>query len=201
MMVMQVDAHADEELIPGLLARDEKAVEALVDRYWARAYRVAYQLVGQAAAEDVAQETMLEVLRSVDRFEPGRPFRPWFFKILKHVALTHQRTEARRKRRERKQHPPPQVASHERVDAVESVRTYLARLTPALRETLALHYLEGLTHREVAEALGCAEGTVASRIHRGLESLRAKLQPAVNLAPLGARRRCSFAADRARAPG
>jgi RNA polymerase sigma-70 factor (ECF subfamily) len=53
----------------------------------------------------------------------------------------------------------------------------MMELTPKLRAVIALKYLEGLSYEEIAEALECAPGTVASRLNRALEQLEARLRP------------------------
>src|SRR5262245_48671057 len=92
----------DEELIPGLRAGDGATLQVLIDRYWARAYRVALHLSGgdPGAAEDVAQETFVEVLRAADRFQDGRRVRPWFFRLLSNTAADRRRSGGRRRRHE-----------------------------------------------------------------------------------------------------
>ena len=179
---------SDEALIPGLIARDEAALAALLDRYWTRAYRVALQLTGDpAAAEDAAQETFVRLLDKAGQFEAGRAFRPWFFKILVNAAKQQRRAATRRKAYEARPEaqarpaPTPPAAALEAAETQALVRSHLAGLSPKLRSALALRYLEDLSLGEVAEALGIPPGTVSSRIRRGLESLRESLQPTLSL--------------------
>lgn len=168
----------DEDLVARLASRDEEAVELLLERYWARAFRVALQLTGgPGAAEDVAQETFLKVLKSAGSFEAGRSFRGWFFAILKNTAHNHTRGARRARGRESVAARPEAVVetAAEQRDEATVVRRHVGDLAPNLRDVLVLHYLEGLTLKDVAEALGCPLGTVKSRRHRGLEQLRTSL--------------------------
>jgi RNA polymerase sigma factor (sigma-70 family) len=185
----ETDTRTDEDLAVAVASREEGAIDVLVSRYWRRAYLVALQLVGgdPGAAEDVAQETFVQILRSAERFKPDARFRPWFFQILRHVASKRGRSDGRRRRREEVASVSPVSAPHtEAVDTADAVRSYLGRLAPPIREALALHYLEGLTHREVATVIGAPLGTVSSRIRTGVERLRSELQGVVALgaAPL-----------------
>lgn len=167
----------DELLVPALARGDEGAIATLLERYWARAYRVAHQLTGDpGAAEDVAQETFVKVLRAAGQFDASRAFRPWFFQVLRNEARQQHRSRARRAGHEERAAAADR-APETRVEAADAVRTYLARLPEEHREPIALHYLEGLTFDQVAEVLGCPRGTVASRIKRGLDSLRSRLEP------------------------
>jgi RNA polymerase sigma-70 factor (ECF subfamily) len=173
----------DEALIPALRAHDESAVATLLDRYWARSYHVARQLTGDpATAEDVAQETFLRVLRNADRFDTSRPFRPWFWKILETTAREHHRRATRRRKHESRVETAKQESANveQREEAV-LVREHLGKLSEKYRTALTLRYLEGLSLEEVGEVLGCSEGTVSSRVRRGLEALRASLAPALGV--------------------
>lgn len=175
-------APPDEDLVAGLVRRDEAAVALLLERWWSRAYRLAHQLTGDAAAaEDVAQEAFVQALRGAEGFDPARgAFAPWFLRIVRNAAFNA--TRARRRRvdhegsaaRDRPEGTHDDVAL--RADAT-GVRAHLHALSPPYREALALHYLQGLTFQEVAEVLGCPLGTVASRVRRGLEALRARVTP------------------------
>ena len=181
MLAMATVAH-DADLIPGLTARDEGTVQDFVDRYWTRAYRVAYQLTGDAAgAEDVAQDAMLGALNGVGRLQEGDPFRAWFFRILENTAKKHHRSRYRREAREergvRAERTTDPVADAERAEERTLVREHLTRLSPKLRHTLALRYLEGMSLDDTARALGVPRKTVSSRVRLGLKSLRGSLEP------------------------
>lgn len=182
---------SDEQLIPGLQAGDDATLQVLIDRYWERAYRVALHLVGgdPGAAEDVAQETFVEAVRAAGRFQEGRRFRPWFFRLLSHTAADRRRARGRRRKHEETSAARADLrvvdagAAAESSEAARLVREGLSGLEQPLREALSLRYLEGLSLAEVAQALEIPEGTVSSRVRRGLESLREQLSPA--LASLG----------------
>lgn len=173
---------SDEELVPRLAARDEDAVALLLARWWPRAHRLALQLVGDAAlAEDVAQEAFVQLLRAAGEFDPARgAFTPWFLRIVRNAALNAARARTRRSGHEAAAARPeghvddPAERAATSVDAA-SVRAHLAELSPPYREAVALHCLQGLTFKEVSQVLGYPLGTVASRVRRGLDDLRARL--------------------------
>jgi RNA polymerase sigma-70 factor (ECF subfamily) len=155
----------DEALIPDLVRGDEAAVSALLERYWEPAYRAALKLTRDpGTAEDAAQEAFVAVLRSAKTFEEGRSFRPWFFRIVVNVASKHVRAGARRRVREAKGAQEDVAASAPGASEAEEadvVREHLGKLSPKLRDVLALRYLEGLSLAEVSQALKCPEGTVS----------------------------------------
>jgi RNA polymerase sigma-70 factor (ECF subfamily) len=171
----------DEDLIQQLADGDEDALAQLIDRHWQRAYTVAYHLTKDAdRAEDVAQETFVKLLDAASSFDPERAFRPWFFQILRNQARMALRSSKRRQGHEAR------AARLDRSgatvsDEAEAVHVGLATLPSKQREPIVLHYLQGLTVLEVAEALGWPKGTVASRIRRGVAAMRDSLQPVHSL--------------------
>lgn len=194
-----MSANAIAPSIQGLIAQDERAVALLLDQYWVRAYRVALQLTGDpGAAEDVAQETFVAVLKGVRSLREGAAFRAWFFKVLENTARKHHRSRYRRAAHEGKSAlaptaptDPQVVAQHQ--EEAELIRAHLGALSPKLRCALALRYLEGLSLAEVAEALELPRKTVSSRIRLGLESLKASLQPSLSLSMLALPERITWA--------
>ena len=165
-------------------ARDERArvrgaqqgsvsdLEALFRTHWPRAFRAAYLVAHDAAAaEDIAQESFLAAIRSLDRFDRRRPFGPWLHRIVVNRAIDWTRARALRS----------EVELHESVAAVaaptEPDETFstLARLPPEQRAVIVMRYVLDLTPGEIAEALDLPRGTVNSRLRRGLDALGEQL--------------------------
>ena len=162
-------------------ARDERArvrgaqqgsvsdLEALFRTHWPRAHRAAYLVTHDAAAaEDIAQESFLAALRSLDRFDRQRPFGPWLHRIVVNRAIDWAR--ARKLRAEVEltnafQAPAPQTAP------ADDVLAALARLPSEHRAVVVMRYLLEFTPGEIAEALELPRGTVNSRLRRGLDAL------------------------------
>lgn len=184
-MLVQADTDAastcapDER--PDLAAGDPRRLEALVARHWAAAYHLALPLTGDpAAAEDAAQDAFVRVLEQASRFDPRRAFRPWLLRIVRNVALDQRRARERRARHEAR---APEAARPLGVDPALAeerarVRALVAALPHDLRDALCVRYVGGLSLAEAADALECPEGTVSSRVRRGLEALRQALGPA-----------------------
>src|SRR5215207_11563286 len=83
--------------VRGAQARSVSDLEALFREHWPRAYRAAYLVVHDgAAAEDIAQEAFLAAIRSLDRFDRGRPFGPWLHRIVVNRAIDWARARALR---------------------------------------------------------------------------------------------------------
>ena len=152
------------------------ASEALVNEAWPRAYRVALSVLGDPdAAQDVAQETCLKLVSGARGFDRRRPLRPWYLQVARNSALDLRRGRVRRSSHEARASRGERVEGALDVDML-AVREQLAALDVELRAVLALHYLEDLTYRETAQVLGCPAGTVATRIRRGLKTLRGALE-------------------------
>ena len=128
-------------------------------------------------AEDLVQETFSRALRSAGQFTPGTNLKAWLCRILRNTFVS----EYRRRRGSPvvggldTVDPVPDVADHE-IDALrkvmaDEIEAALMRLGEDARTVILLD-LEGLTEVEVAEVMGCAVGTVKSRLSRARASLR-----------------------------
>jgi len=166
-------------------ARDERAkvrgaqrgsvpdLEALFRTHWPRAFRAAYLVTHDAgAAEDIAQESFLAALRSLDRFDRRRPFGPWLHKIVVNRAIDWTRA---RKLRSEVQLTDSVAAPEPRRPPRDDVLAALARLAPDQRAVVVMRYLLEFTPGEIAEALDLPRGTVNSRLRRGLDALEGEL--------------------------
>ncbi|HEV7475636.1 MAG TPA: RNA polymerase sigma factor [Pyrinomonadaceae bacterium] len=182
------DHPSDSELLQSMLAGDEQALIALYQRRQRCIYQFALQMCGSPAlAEDVTQEVFMVLIREGKTFDPGRGSLTAF---LIGVARNH---VLRRLRRERfyvalgedsetaeqasatSQGPLDDLS---RTETIESVRRSVLALPERYREVVVLCDLQELSYAEAAEVLGCAVGTVRSRLHRGRAMLIEKLRPA-----------------------
>jgi RNA polymerase sigma-70 factor (ECF subfamily) len=167
-----------------LVARAQRgdlvAYEDLVRQYEEVAFRVAYLVLHDAAeAQDAAQEAFVRAYRALDRFRTREPFRPWLLRIVANQAVSAQRAARRRsalaERFEREEspsrEPSPEALALDR-ERRDGVLAGLARLRPDERLVLELRYFLDLGEAEMAATLGCARGTVKSRVHRALARLR-----------------------------
>jgi RNA polymerase sigma-70 factor, ECF subfamily len=154
-------------------AGDAAGVERLFERYWPIAYRTAYLIVHDAAAaEDIAQEAFLAAVRALDRFDRRRPFAPWLHRIVVNRAIDHARARALRREVELADPPEVPAPSGELAGIVEA----LAALPPDQRAVIVLRHLLGYTPGDIARLLGLPRGTVNSRLRRGLDALRERLE-------------------------
>jgi RNA polymerase sigma-70 factor (ECF subfamily) len=147
-------------------------LEALFRMHWPRAFRAAYLVTHDAAAaEDIAQESFLAAIRTLDRFDWRRPFGPWLHRIVVNRAIDW--TRARRLRFEVELVDP--LPAPEGETQPDDTFTALARLSPEHRAVIVMRYLLEFTPGEIAEALDLPRGTVNSRLRRGLDALGEEL--------------------------
>jgi RNA polymerase sigma-70 factor, ECF subfamily len=151
------------------------AIEALVRRHWVDAHRTAFLVVHDAAAaEDIAQESMLAALRALDSFDRRRPFRPWLHRIVVNRSLDWVRA------RERRAEVSGELG-HFAADELEGgdlsgdLAAALARLDPEERALIVLRHLLGYRATELARMLEIPAATVRTRLARALTRLRDQL--------------------------
>ena len=167
---------------------DVNAYEALVQRYQELAFRVAFQVTGNAAdAEDAAQEAFVNAYYALGRFRPGAPFRPWLLRIVANEARNRRRAAGRRaalelragEERLRGDAAPSPEASLLAAAQRAALLAAIERLPERDRLVIACRHLLELSEAETAAALDCRPGTVKSRLSRALDRLRADVDAEV----------------------
>lgn len=125
----------------------------------------------RAAAEDAAQEVFVRLASKLGQFRGEARLTTWLHRVTVNVC----RDELRRRRRVQRLTPDPAPPLSEFAPRRE-LHEALESLPEALRAPLLLRYFEGLSYEEIAAALGCPPGTVATRLHRGLKRLEKYLE-------------------------
>lgn len=190
---MQVnhDGRSDEELLLEYRTTEDAAVfTELVARYQRELFSYLRRFLGDAAkAEDVFQQTFLQVHVKSELFQPGRKFRPWLYTIATNQAIDYQR---RNKRHRRLSLDQSQRSSGEEVGSLmevvasqeagphakaedgeqaEWIRSAVGTLPETLQSAVQLVYFRGMKYREAAQVLSVPVGTVKSRLHSALQRL------------------------------
>lgn len=169
---------SEEALIRGALAGSEQDLEQLFHRFWPRAYRIAFLIAhDHAAAEDIAQEAFVQAIRRLDRFDRRRRFAPWLGAIVANRAIDWTRARTARRESEHEPHEPVAPPDVPTGRYSEEVMAALATLTPEHRAVVVLRFVLEYTPGEIAQALDLPRGTVNSRLRRGLDALKAHLEP------------------------
>jgi RNA polymerase sigma-70 factor (ECF subfamily) len=192
-----LDQRTDNELLQAYRAGESRALEELIRRHHDDLMRFLIRLTGdRASAEDVFQDTFLQVHISADAFDASRRFKPWLFTIAANKARDLLRRNARRRAFDldspvsrssssgdattfmdlmqvRVDQPADAVSSAERDSMVQSV---ISNLPVSLREVLLLAYFQKMSYNQIADALDIPLGTVKSRLHAAVAAFARKWQ-------------------------
>lgn len=175
---------SDEQLLAAYRTGDRSSFSELVGRYQRELYHFLVRFLGnRAAAEDVFQETFLQVHQSAEQFDPQRRFRPWLFTIAANKARDLIRSQARRPANPLSATiSPGDEESGEFIDLMQSanttasdpmereelqkqVQTTVTSMPEHLREILLLSYFHQFPYKQISEILDIPLGTVKSRLH------------------------------------
>ena len=192
---------SDAALVTRVAAGDADALGALYDRFGAGAHAFARALVGGASdeADDVTAAVFAQLWRTAARYDAARgTVAAWVTMVTRARALDHVRARRRRLRLEERAASDASVgslpgaslaavplggtgepadAAVERAETARAVRGSLASLPEPQRRAIELAFFGGLSHADVAVALGQPLGTVKTRIRSGLQKLREVLRP------------------------
>lgn len=188
----------DRELVDRWQAGDGAAFDTLIRRHERRVFGLLLRMLGNVQeAEDVAQETFLNLHRHGHRFRSQSRFSTFLYRVAVNAALNRRRslgrrrsrTEALGRRQEAGDDLPASPRDPEDATAGGQIQKQVQRailtLPPHLRAPLVLFDIEGLSYAEVAGVMRVAEGTVKSRIHRARQALRERLRGLVDDAGSG----------------
>jgi RNA polymerase sigma-70 factor (ECF subfamily) len=176
----------DDALMAAIQARDDAALATFYDRYGRLAFGLAYRMLGERGmAEDVVQESFLNVWRRAGGFELGRgSARSWLMSIVHNLAIDRRRGRQRRVWSDVALDDVETLLETDEDDAfavvaqsieAERVQAVLQELPEEQRQAIVLAYFVGLTHQEIAEQTGTPLGTVKSRMRLGLRRMRTLL--------------------------
>lgn len=181
-----MDTPTDEALLQQYIQGDQGSFELLVRRHSRELFQFVLRFTGDSvAAEDVVQDSFLQVHHSASTFDPGRKFKPWLFTIAANKAR-----DALRRRTRRREVPfeamiggedngsggkfldllstDESFAPVEELQADENrqlVREIIESLPAHLSEILILGYYHRFPYKEIADIVGIPLGTVKSRLH------------------------------------
>lgn len=174
-------------LVRRCLRGEQEAIRDLVGRFQTEVFGLCFRLLGHRHdAEDVTQEVFVRVFRSLRRWDPARPLRPWILGI----AVNRCRTCL--SRRARRPGPvdflqdtaaaPPEDDSGELRDEIQRA---LADLRPEYREVFVLFHEQGQAYDAIAGAVGRPVGTVKTWLHRARLEILERLKKRGMVSPVG----------------
>ncbi len=169
-------AAIDAAVLAGCRSSERCAQQRLYELSHRQVYRLMVRMVGLQDAADVTQQVFLQVYRKIGQFAGHSKFETWLYRLAVNEALQHLRKGHRWKfqtlSREPMSHHEPEEERDEHKELLEQA---LARVEPELRSIFVLREVDGLSYREIAEAMGTPEGTVGSRLNRARRELRQHL--------------------------
>jgi RNA polymerase sigma-70 factor (ECF subfamily) len=177
------DRKLSTEIIESCRLGDRDAFRALYDIYKDRVYSISlYFLHGdRAAASDVTQQVFLKLMTSIQQFRGAAEFSTWLYRLVVNACLDAARTRKLNPvifdqlRIETFAAPGSQEEDYARNQMARSVRAAVSGLPPKFRIAVLLRYFEDLSYEQMAKALHCSIGTVASRLSRGHKILAERL--------------------------
>jgi RNA polymerase sigma-70 factor (ECF subfamily) len=192
-MTAHEDARSDADLLAAARAGDRAAIEALVARYQTRVFRFGVRMCGNSEdGGDVAQETLLAMARSLDRFRGDAELSTWLYTIARRFCIKKRRRSRFAPAREESLDSPDAGAARHLADPrpdpeqtatnrelATALTDAIDALEPSQREVLVLRDVEGLSAPEAARILGVSVDAVKSRLHRARVAIRRELAPAL----------------------
>src|SRR4051812_36030863 len=165
---------SDQQLVDALNAGDVRAFDAIYHRYRDWVIRLATRTTGNPDdALDVLQETFAYVFRKFPGFKLTASMTTFLYPVVTNLSIAARRKRTRMASTDAVEAPDP-VAT----DSVDPARerseleTVLAGLPEGQREVLLMRFVDGMSLQEIAAAIGIPEGTVKSRIHNAIATLR-----------------------------
>jgi RNA polymerase sigma-70 factor (ECF subfamily) len=191
------EADADWVFVQRVQAGDVDAFDQLVLKYRERLYGVVYNLVGNREdAADLTQEAFIKAFQAIHRFAGDSSFFTWLYRIAINNACGHLRRNRFRNffsldRLDEDDQPSAEVIAaltdNKGADRdafigelQEKLNEALQKLSIKHRTVVTLFEIDGLSHQEIADVVGCSEGTVRSRLHYAKQLLQSELQAYLN---------------------
>lgn len=186
------DADIDAVYVQRVQDGDVAAFDFLVRKYRERLFSIVYNLTSNREdAADLVQEAFIKAFGSIRRFQGKSSFFTWLYRIAVNTALSHLKRN-RLRRFFSLENIHDEASSTEIVEALsvktktekgailnelqERLNEALQKLSPKHRTVVVLFEIEGLSHQEISDIMGCSVGTVRSRLHYAKQQLQAYLQ-------------------------
>jgi RNA polymerase sigma-70 factor (ECF subfamily) len=184
LVVSLSDREISAEIIESCRLGDRDAFRALYDMYKDPVYSISlYFFHGdEAMASDVSQQVFLKLMTSIGQFRGDAEFSTWLYRLVVNACMDAARRRKPdavipdRLRMEAFAGPGSQEEDYARAQMANSVRAAVSALPPKFRIAVLLRYFEDLSYEQMAKALHCSMGTVASRLSRGHKILAERLQ-------------------------
>jgi RNA polymerase sigma-70 factor (ECF subfamily) len=191
----QSDHSAEAAFVERLVARDESAFNELVQLYERRVFALVFRMLGhRQEAEEITQDVFVQVFRSIDQFRGDSKLSTWLFRVAVNLCKNRIKYHGRRGGTQQDYDAIAEgttsadargvsVGTVERPDDLvagiqleQIVRAAITRVDADFRGLVILRDVEDLSYEEIGQITGLPTGTVKSRIHRGREQLRQRVE-------------------------
>jgi RNA polymerase sigma-70 factor (ECF subfamily) len=175
----RADDETDRELIARWRAGDDRAATELVQRHAQALARFAVSSGERSDVDELVQDTFVRAFNSLDGFRGDSSFRTWLFTIERRLLVDRKRAEKRRRDRVVGELQENDAATE--YDALDSVvademqqrlQQAMGRLSPMQKEVFTLRVSEGLSYKEIAEAVGTTEGAARVHYHNAMRAVK-----------------------------
>lgn len=165
-----------KQLVEQVSAGDSRAFQRLIDEHYMIIYRMAFRFSSNKPdAEDVTQMVCMKLAQNISKFDGRSAFTTWLYQMVLNTARDWQRSQNRHR------HGKIEIGVIENTlssneDVQKTLETQqqldsIKALPDGEREAIWLVFAEGLSHKQAADILGCAEGTISYRIHEARKKL------------------------------
>jgi RNA polymerase sigma-70 factor (ECF subfamily) len=176
-----VAERTERELVQACQRGERDAFRVLFEQYKNKVYSIALRFSGdEAAAMDISQDTFVKLFGCIRDFRGDSSFDTWIYRLVANSCLDQRRRTWRLMPladhfQQTLRVPGDSLTLLLRSERGGQVRAAVERLAPDLRMVIVLRYTEGLSYEQIAEVLGCSQGTVASRLNRAHKRLEQRL--------------------------
>jgi RNA polymerase sigma-70 factor (ECF subfamily) len=168
----------DVALVEACRRGEPRAMEALYHRYKRRVFGLVTRIAGPGDAEEVAQEVFVRIFRGLPKFRGDAALGTWIYRLAVNAALSHVTRRPRHMEGDDVlEHIPARAARPRDPGLAARLEEALSSLPPGYRAVLVLHDVEGLSHEECADIMGCRIGTSKSQLHKARAKMRELLGP------------------------
>jgi RNA polymerase sigma-70 factor, ECF subfamily len=175
------DDREDLKLIERWKAGDQAAATKLVERHSSALARFAVSSGARSDVEELVQDTFVRAFNSLDGFRGESSFRTWLFTIERRLLLDRMRADRRRRDRVEIQEGDA-VTEFDALDGLVAdevagkLQHAIGRLSPTQRQVFTLRVAEGMSYKEIAQAVGTTEGAARVHYHNAMRSVKEFLE-------------------------
>ncbi len=158
---------------------DSVAFENLVEQNYLLVYRISFAWCrAKEDAEDITQEVFVKLAKKISSFKEESAFQTWLYRIVINTAKDYTKKQERKRKNEMEYKEEQRIKAEsyqKEAPMAEKIYQMIECLPQKLKEAALLVFTEGMTHREAAVVLDCAENTISWRIHEVKKELKKRL--------------------------